>query len=92
MSYANYRQIEKALNGLQEFTGNSARGEMEGHTYYVFSYRTLIAVANLKTGGVAINSHKYSATTSRLQNIIRRAWSDMQITETDTSGLWSRRF
>ena len=84
MTYANYRQIEKAQSGLQEFTGNSARGAWDSEGIYtVFSYNTPIAKANVRTGGVVLNVRKYSVTTSRLQNIIRRAWADYSIIETD---------
>ena len=75
MPYANYRQIEKALSGLQEFTGNSARASWDSEGFYtVYSYTTPIAKANARTGGVVLNARKYSITTSRLQNIIWRAW------------------
>ena len=83
MSYANYSDIERAVRCLDNFAGNSSRGVLDSDTgeYRVYSYRTLIAVANMRTGGVALNVRKYSQTTSRLQNIIRRAWSDFTISE-----------
>ena len=59
MPYANYRQIEKALSGLQEFTGNSARASWDSEGFYtVYSYTTPIAKANARTGGVVLNGLK----------------------------------
>ena len=83
MTYANYQDIAKAIRHLDNFTGNSSRGvfDMETGEYRVYSYRTLIAIANPRTGGVAMNARKYSQTTSRLQNIIRKAWADLTISE-----------
>ena len=42
-------------------------------TYRVFSYSTEIATA--KGDEITFNDRKYSMTTSRLQNIIRKAWA-----------------
>ena len=84
MPYANYRQMETAIRRMQDFTGNSARGSWDDEGMYtVYSYTTPIAKANARTGGMVINARKYSVTTSRLQNIIRRAWSEYTTTETD---------
>ena len=41
--------------------------------YVVYSYSTEIATA--KDGILWLNERKYSVTTSRLQNIIRKAWA-----------------
>lgn len=80
MSYANYSQIESAIAKGENFTGNSARGEfstLDGY-YRVYSYNTLIARYMPYTrAGYSLNSRKYSVTTSRLQNIIKRALADM---------------
>lgn len=80
MSYANYSQIESAITKGESFTGNSARGEfstLDGY-YRVYSYNTLIMRYMPYTrAGYLLNSRKYSQTTSRLQNIIRRALADM---------------
>lgn len=77
MSYANYREIERAIRARTPFVGNSARGELgrdsEGYYYAVFSYRTKIAEMRA-SGSVWVSDTKYSQTTSRLQNIIRRVW------------------
>lgn len=81
--YANYVEVKKAIYGLEEFTGNSCRGVWIGEEYRVYSYRTLIASAMPKTGGMVLNVRKYSSTTSRLQNIIRNAWSQFIVTEVE---------
>lgn len=79
--YANYSQIERALITLTPFTGNSSRGVWEGNgsdrEYCVYSYSTLIATYNT-FGRATMKARKYSQTTSRLQNIIRKAWTDLQ--------------
>lgn len=84
MSYTSYRNMEEAIRNRVEFTGNSARGYWDGEEYIVVSYNTAIAKANRVTvvgatrneveGGLWLNPNKYSVTTSRLQNIVRRAW------------------
>lgn len=83
MSYANYRDIERAIRSLEGFTGNSARGAWDSEGIYtVFSYTTPIAKANARTGGMVVNLRQYSKTTSRLQNIIHRAWENYSVSET----------
>ena len=86
MSYSNYRQIETAIRECKPFAGNSARGvwnSIDGY-YRVYSYGTLIAtIMPYTTAHYTINARKYSVTTSRLQNIIKRAWADIPHTETD---------
>jgi hypothetical protein len=82
--YANYRDIAKAVAKFEKFDGNSSRAVIASNgEYYVYSYNTLIAVANFRTGGMGLNTRKYSQTTSRLQNIIRNAWAEYDITELD---------
>jgi hypothetical protein len=72
--------METAIREGKNFTGNSAKGEfsiLDGY-YRVYSYGTLIAWYKPYTrAGYSLNSQKYSNTTSRLQNIIRRALADM---------------
>lgn len=85
MGYSNYAQVERAIRNFEPFTGNSCRGYWEDGEYVVISYNTKIAnasratVAGASRGGLLweglwINPKKYSMTTSRLQNIIKRAW------------------
>jgi hypothetical protein len=80
MSYTSYRNMEESIRKGENFTGNSARGEfsiLDGY-YRVYSYNTLIAwYKPYIRAGYSIKTRKYSNTTSRLQNIIRRALADM---------------
>lgn len=71
----NYRTIETKLENRQPFSGNSLNGFWDAQTgyYVVYSYNTLIA--SLELGGKRwVNPSKYSTTTSRHQNLIKRAW------------------
>lgn len=82
MSYTSYRKMETAIRNLDVFDGNSAAGRWADRSQYiVFSYNTPIAEYDRVTGIWAINPRKYSVTTSRLQNIIRRAWADKPVIE-----------
>ena len=80
MSYTSYKAMETAIRNCQPFEGNSARGVWEGDTYTVYSYRTRIFTVEGAYAGkpgrgeFELDTRKYSVTTSRLQNIIRRAW------------------
>jgi hypothetical protein len=73
MAQANYKQIEKAIIARENFRGNSCRGAWECGAYRVYSYSTLIAESGADAS-LYFNERKYSLTTSRLQNIIRRSW------------------
>lgn len=82
MSKLNYNQIETAIRTFTPFEGNSCRGVIVNDTeYWVYSYNTLILCVDFPRGGVALNARKYSQTTSRLQNLIRRALSNYTISE-----------
>lgn len=74
MRNANYRQIPALLSNRVPFTGNSSSARIDGQgNYHVYSYETLIATWHA-TGVTWLDARKYSTTTSRLQNIIKRAW------------------
>ena len=86
MSDANYRQMQDAIRECVPFRGNSARGEFDtiDGIYRVYSYNTLIAsIMPYTKAHYTMNARKYSSTTSRLQNIIRRAWQGIPSTESD---------
>ena len=68
----NYKTIENKLADLVPFKGNSLSAYWEGEIYKVVSYSTLIAVK--QPSGRVIASKKYSSTTSRHQNLIKKAW------------------
>ena len=69
----NYKEIETRLTNRQPFTGNSLRGFWDGDTYKVFSYSTLIATLGPDSPRW-VDPTKYSNTTTRQQNLIKRAW------------------
>jgi hypothetical protein len=80
MSYTSYREMETAIKNCEPFEGNSARGLWFGDTYAVYSYNTRIFTVEGSFAGkpgrgeFELDTRKYSVTTSRLQNIIRRAY------------------
>ena len=69
----NYKTIATKLANRESFRGNSLNAYWIGEVYKVISYNTLIAeVGNM--GNILLNENKYSVTTSRHQNLIRKAW------------------
>lgn len=76
MAKLNYTQVERAIANLENFEGNSCFGQWVGDVYLVTSYRTTIAKVVQSPGGQVewVNPDYYSKTTSRLQNIVKRAW------------------
>ena len=80
----NYGQIEHRLGALAPFTGNTLRGDWseDRETFSVWSYGTIIAEYDAITQNAWINHKRYSVTTSRHQNIVRRVWfEERQIQE-----------
>ena len=71
----NYKTIEHKLRNLEPFKGNSLKGYWLGSDYRVVSYATLVASHMSDTETKWLNPQKYSVTTSRHQNLIRRAWA-----------------
>lgn len=84
MTIATYATIPDLIATLTPFKHGSCHAlwetsEIRGvRTFKVYSYSTLIATLKTDENGVEIergfNPQKYSMTTSRLQNIIRKAW------------------
>jgi len=82
----NYKVIEEKLAELEEFKGNSLRGYWQGEglqaEYRVISYNTLVATAGfpwsrngeLQAVNKWVTPEKYSVTTTKQCNIIKRAW------------------
>jgi hypothetical protein len=69
----NYKTIATKLANLESFRGNSLNAFYFGGVYKVYSYTTLIAeVGNM--GNKLVSENKYSVTTSRHQNLIKKAW------------------
>lgn len=79
MTRATYKTMPALLATLTPFTHGSHSARWDGDVYKVYSYSTLIATAvDVNRGFVDVttfNENKYSMTTSRLQNIIRKAWA-----------------
>ena len=74
-TYTTYRHMERKLEQLRDFTGNSASGMFTGTHYIVKSYETLMLDLNTKTGELFFNNCYYSVTTSKLQNMIKAAFN-----------------
>ena len=69
----NYKQVEQLLTEHEPFKhGDSMSAERVQDVYYVYSYKTQIASYALTHGTWWINPNKYSVTTSKQQNIVRR--------------------
>jgi hypothetical protein len=71
----NYAQIERELIPmLKPFKhSDSMSAKFEGDNYVVYSYSTIIAEFDTATGKWTFNETKYSVTTSRQQNLVKRA-------------------
>ncbi len=75
MIQTNYKEMKKKLENREPFVGNSVFAKMENEYYLVYSYNTMILKWDTKKNTqVYFNSAKYSSTTSRLQNMIRKAF------------------
>lgn len=73
MANATYKTIPSLIATRTPFTHGSHSAYTDtDNRYRVFSYSTEIATA--KGDEITFNDRKYSVTTSRLQNIIRKAW------------------
>lgn len=75
----NYETIARKLRNCEDFRGNSMSGAWVEGIYNVWSYNTLIA--DYKDGYLDegeprywLDDTKYSTTTSRHQNLVRRSW------------------
>lgn len=74
MKTITYADLAYSLNNFDEVTnGNSIKAKLQGDKYLVFSYSTLIAEIDTNTRElISFDEKKYSQTTSKLQNIIRK--------------------
>ena len=74
----NYKEVEKALETCETFKhGESMRATRESGLYRVFSYHTEIARFNEIEGVWYVNPNKYSVTTSKQQNLIKRVIANL---------------
>jgi hypothetical protein len=78
MPQPNYKQVAELIADRMPFKhGHSMRAEYNYlGIYCVYSYATLIATYDTVSRKWWINENKYSVTTSKQQNIIRRAASE----------------
>lgn len=73
MTKATYRTLPALIQTLTPFTHGSCHAYVDNDGQYrVISYTTLVATA--KDENFWLSETKFSVTTSRLQNIIRKAW------------------
>jgi hypothetical protein len=78
----NYKTIEQKLANREPFRGNSltaiANETWGSFEYRVYSYNTLIATKTWDGSEgewfTYLDPNRYSVTTSRHQNLIRKAW------------------
>lgn len=69
----NYKEVETLLESHAPFKhAHSMRAERHDDAYRVYSYSTLIAEFVWDTAQWTLNETKYSVTTSKQQNILRR--------------------
>lgn len=79
VTYASYEAMPSLLVDLVPFQGNSVSAGWEYNEvgdcneYVIRSYSTVIAKAN-NDGGRWVHSSRFSNTTSRIQNLLRRVW------------------
>lgn len=73
MGHPNYRQIEQMLTSHTPFIhGHSMSAERTAEAYIIYSYDTEIARYSFADGEWTLNPRRYSVTTSKQQNIVRR--------------------
>lgn len=88
----NYREMAGRIRYCEEYKHSSSHAElsnllgdeddpMYGGEYTIYSYNTVIAIVDVASRRViTFNEKKYSMTTSRLQNLIKR---ELDYTPTD---------
>lgn len=75
-----YKTIEQKLRNGETFRGNTLTGiwDSDSLTYSVYSYSTLIATKKRMPDNrisTWLETRKYSVTTSKHQNLIKRVWA-----------------
>ena len=85
-NYKTYKEIPDAITKQENFAGSSVQGYKENDWYYVYSYGTLMAIVLANGAGVVLNKKKYSPTTSKIQNILRRLFKDTAVYEVYPAG------
>lgn len=73
MGTPNYKQIETLIADKIEFKhGYSMSAQRTAYSYRIYSYTTCIARYDFESGEWWIDDKRYSVTTSKQQNIVRR--------------------
>lgn len=72
MAYTNLKDTPEMVARTLPFEGNNLRAVNVGNEYLVYSYSTLMATFNRQTGEKWENTNKYSPTTSKQMNYVRR--------------------
>lgn len=72
----NYRSIEVLAEACIPFNGNTMTGEWDDGKFIVRSYAMIIGAYDRADGTYAINAKRVSNTTSRQQNLLKRAWAN----------------
>ena len=85
-NYKTYKQIPEAISNQENGAGSSVQGVKENDWYYVYSYGTLMAIVLANGAGVVLNKHKYSSTTSKIQNILRWLFEETTVYEVYPAG------
>lgn len=72
MAYTSLKDCVNAIANLSPFEGNSLKGVNEDNQYRIYSYSTLMAYFEYGTGEKWENPNRYSVTTSKHMNYVRR--------------------
>lgn len=71
-----YKQMESLLEKRECFEGNSVEAVKEDGLYVIKSFGTVVAYFDEKW---VVNEYKYSATTSKITNLIKRIAKDFEL-------------
>ena len=71
----NYKQVLEKLKEHIPFSGNTMRGYKTDTAYKVYSYNLCIAIWYFGDDNPSIDTGKFRTTTTRHQNLVRKAWA-----------------
>lgn len=72
---ATYKEMSYMLEDKKEFRGSSVIAEWDQKEYIIKSYSTVIFRTNKQNNIIYFDGQKYSSTTSKIQNIIRKVFN-----------------
>ena len=82
------KDVPEKIALLQEFQGNSLHARWENFnevtgkkTYAIYSYSTLMAYVTVDDGAIWENEQRYSVTTSKHMNYVRRGFALLRQSE-----------